>query len=284
MRFCLVIVWVFLFSAGLFAETGKIASLSPNLTEMVFLLGQGHRLAGRSVHCDYPKEARKIQVVGSFGKPYLEPLIASGAKILITSTVRGSDDEVMLKKAGIRRIVIPDSSFEQYFSALKTLGDLLDCRDQAQEEIAKAKKMLEQIRKETEKIPKEKKPTVLVMISTAPVITAGKKSFINDMIQLAGGRNIAENVDQDYFSCSPEWIMIHQPDIIILCRMDHAKNPPDLKKNSLFANLKAVKSNRILRELEPSLLYRLGPRSFQGIRIMNQFFFEKKISPSKPPR
>ncbi len=273
------IIWMpvlILFSLMLHADPEKIASLSPNLTEMVFLLGQGDRLAGRSVHCDYPEEAKKIKVVGSFGKAFPEQLIASGAKIVITSTVRSQSDEAVLRKAGIRRIVIPDSGFEQYYSALKTLGKLLDCQKRAQLEIEKAKCELEQIRKKTDPIPKEKRPTVLVMISASPVITAGKRSFINDMIQLAGGRNVAEIVDQDYFSCSPEWIMLHPPDVIILCRMDNGKTLPDLKKNPVFSNLKAVRNNRILRDLEPALLYRLGPRSFQGIRLIYQFLYTQK--------
>ena len=69
------IIWMpvlILFSLMLHADPEKIASLSPNLTEMVFLLGQGDRLAGRSVHCDYPEEAKKIKVVGSFGKAFPE--------------------------------------------------------------------------------------------------------------------------------------------------------------------------------------------------------------------
>ncbi len=272
-------IWIpslILFSVMLHAsDPVKIASLSPNLTEMVFLLGKGDRLAGRTIHCDYPEEAKKIKVVGSFGKAFPEQLIASGAKIVITSTVRTQSDEAMLRKAGIRRIVIPDSSFEHYYSALKTLGELLDCRERAQTEIEKAKRTLEQIRKKTDEIPVEKRPAVLVMISASPVVTAGKRSFINDMIQLAGGKNVAGNIDRDYFSCSPEWIMLHPPDIIILCRMDNGKTIPDLKKNPLFSSLKAVRNNRVLRDLDPALLYRLGPRTFQGIRLMNLFFFKE---------
>ena len=271
-----------LFTVSLLAEPVKIASLSPNLTEMVFLLGQGNRLVGRSRHCDYPEEAGKIKVVGSFGKAFPEALIASGAKIVITSTVRSHSDEAFLRKAGIRRILIPDSSFEQYFSALKTLGDLLDCQNRARTEIEKAKRTLEQIRKKTDGIPEEKRPAVLVMISTSPIVTAGKHSFIHDMIQLAGGRNAAGDVDRNYFACSPEWIMLHQPDVIILCRMDNGKQSPDLRKNPLFSSLKAVKNNRVLRDLDPALLYRLGPRSFEGIQLLYQFFHERKMNGNIP--
>ena len=264
----------FLLILPLLSEEGKkIASLSPNLTEMVFLLGKGDCLVGRSSFCDAPPEAKKIRVVGSFGKPFPEPLIASGAKIVITSTVRAKAVPEMLEKAGIRLVVIPDSSFKQYFAALELLGKLLDCRSRAQLEIQKAKKELEQLRRDTDRIPREKRPSVLVLISLSPPVTAGKKSFINEMIQLAGGRNVAEQVNQDYFTCSPEWIYLNQPDLIILCRMDGEKAAENLKQISLFSRLKAVRNNRVLQDLDPSLLYRLGPRTFLGIRWMNHFFF-----------
>lgn len=260
-----------LFFVPLFAQT-KIASLSPNLTEMVFLLGEEKQLAGRSSSCDYPADAKKIKVVGSFGKAFIEPLIASGARVVITSTARNKSDEKLLNKAGIRYLVVPDKNLEHYYSALRTLGNLLNCRDRAEKEIAKAKTALENIRKKTDAIPLEKRPKVLVMISRTPVITAGKRSFINDMITLAGGRNIAGKEEKDYFTCSPEWLLLHQPDIIILCRMGDQKSS-DLKHDALFSQMKAVRQNRVLKELDPSLLYRLGPRSIEGIRLMNQSFY-----------
>jgi len=101
------------------------------------------------------------------------------------------------------------------------------------------------------------------------VITAGKQSFLTSVIELAGGRNPAADVDRSYFRCSFEKIVLWQPDVILAPGL-----PPErlrrLEKAPGWSGLPAVKNGRVITDFDSDLLYRLGPRSFDGIAKLRE--------------
>lgn len=247
------------FSVCLFAGE-KIASLSPNLTEIICLLGGRSSLCGRSSACDYPADVRTVPVVGSFGKANPEALVASGATLVVTASERSPNDRAILERAGIRCLKIPANSIADYYSALRTLGKILDRSDAAETEIKRIQAEFAAFRKTRKPVPK-----VLVMISETPIYTAGRRTFIHELIELAGGENIAGTEDREYFIVSPEWVLQRNPDILISCGKP-------LNKNSVLSAVKAFRTGKILTELDPSLLYRLGPRSIEAVRKLHEYF------------
>ena len=93
----------------------RVASLSPNLTETVVRLGAEDQLVGRSSACDYPESVRKLPVVGRFGVPALEPLLATRPTLVIAETLRNDADAERLRELGVRLEAFPAVTLDDYF-------------------------------------------------------------------------------------------------------------------------------------------------------------------------
>ena len=255
-------------SAG--KKTGKlrVISLSPSLTETVFHLGRGDWLAGRSSACNYPEEAKKVEIAGDFGRPSIEKLVSLKPDIVIASAMAEPALKTTLQQLNIRFYLLPDKSFDEYFATVKKLGELLDCRKRAADEIKRVKTGLAKFAEDNKKL-QENRPKIYLEIWDRPYMTIGKKSFINDMIEYAGGKNIASDREEGYFNCSEEWIIKSDPEIIICPGMKDRRTTDVMKRNG-WQKISAVKNNRIYAELNSDLLYRLGPRALDGIKILRK--------------
>ncbi len=253
----------------------RIVSLSPNLTEIIYKLGQEKSLVGRSSACNYPPEASKLKIAGSFGKLYLEPLAALNPTLVISEKTWDNTIPDTLKKFGIRYQIFDSNSLEDYLKIVTELGKLLNCPDKAAELVNNTRAELDNIRRTAHAVPLEQRPKVLVVISDAPIFTVGKNSYITEMIETAGGRNVAAAVDKGYFDCSLEWLTQANPDILIMPLEGHVKLQ-NIKENPAWQGLNAVKNNHILTDIESDQLYRLGPRTLDGIRKLQEYFSSYK--------
>ena len=253
------------------AGAERVVSLSPNLTEIIVRLGAEEQLVGRSEFCDYPESVKTIPVVGRFGVPSLEPLLAVRPTLVVTEALRDPAAEERLRELGIRCELFPSRSFDDYFSHLERLGKLLGKESEARREIARGNAPVARWRQANLAVPPEKRPRVLVIIGVSPVVTAGKQSFLTRMIELAGGRNCAAEVDRNYFNCSFEQIQLWQPEVILAPGLP-SELLRTLENSPGWSSLPAVQNRRILTGMDADLLYRLGPRSFDGIESLRQEF------------
>ena len=258
MRFSLTAI--LLFTVAVLTGGEKIASLSPNLTEIVCLLGGEESLCGRSSACDYPPQVQKLPVVGRFGKADPEAVLASGATIVITAVNRSPSDRKLLEQAGIRYLEIPANSLSDYASALRILGGILGKREEAEREIRKVRKEMDRFRRDL-----RRKPKVFILISDKPLCTAGQKTFLHELVELAGGENLAGTEEKGYFTVSPEGVLLRNPEIDVFCG-------GHIDRNSVLRSTEAFRTGRILTDLDPSLLYRLGPRSIEAVRKLHEYF------------
>ena len=301
-RIIYIVVIVALFATPLVAKQKtklKVISLSPCLTELIFYLGEGDKLVGRSSACDYPKEAKKIESVGDFGKPSLEKLLTLKPDVIVGSALADPAIKSAIEQFGIKFHLLPGKSFQDYYKTVKTLGEILNCQDKAQKEITRVKEALanfavmnkkmkdqesrrhqrENRRSTTLRMGKSQKQACLPIKPTSgiksvymeiwdrPYMTIGSKSFITDLIKYAGGENIAKLQNDDYFNCSVEWIITSNPSIIIAPAMKTGREA-DIKNRKGWQNIDAVKNNRIYIDLNDDLIYRLGPRIIDGIKLL----------------
>ncbi len=240
--------------------------MSPCLTELIFHLGEGDKLVGRSSACDYPEEAEKIDSVGNFGKPSLEKLITVKPDVVITSALADPAIKTSIEQFGIKFYLLSAESIEDYYKTVGILGEILNCKEKAAAEIVRIKNGL----KKFQELNRKKNGVdfkVYLEIWDRPYMTIGKNSFINDLIEYAGGNNIAASLNEKYFSCSVEWIITSNPDIIICPAMKTGREA-DVKKREGWESISAVKNNRIYTDINDDLIYRLGPRVLEGIELL----------------
>ena len=256
---------IFLFAIYAKGEN-KIISLTPALTELIVHLGGAENLIARSSACDYPIEIKKLPIAGAFGKPNLEQLILLNPNIIVSSTLKDKGIINSIENLGIKFYLIKMESFEDYYNAVTQMGIILDCKNKANLEIKRIKSRLSEYKQNNDKIL----PKVYLEIWDKPYMTIGNKSFINELISYAGGKNIASNLNKAYFNCSVEWIISSNPDIIICPAMKKNRITSVLSRDG-WGNIEAVKNKRIITELDDDLIYRLGPRVLDGIDILKKY-------------
>jgi iron complex transport system substrate-binding protein len=100
-------------------------------------------------------------------------------------------------------------------------------------------------------------------------MTIGKKSFLNDFISYAGGKNIGADMDKDYIKCSQEWVILANPEVIICPAMGEGKSGEVIARYG-WQNIPAVKNKHVFTHLNQDLIYRLGPRMLDGIAIIRK--------------
>jgi cobalamin transport system substrate-binding protein len=271
------IIFILFFSSTLlcFAAENKknvrIVSLSPNITETIFILDGGKSLVGRSKVCNYPEAAKKIPIAGNFGQPNIERVIVLKPDYIISSALQNQAMIKRFKRFGIKVLFLPNKSFADYFKTLNILGKILNCSQKAELICKQNKSDLEKLKQAANKIPEKNKIKVLFVIQDTPLITIGRNSFITNMINLAGGVSVTAERPKAYFYCPLEWLLTHQPDVLILPAMQETR-AKGLMKRSGWNNLEAVKKGRLFYKMNPDLISRMGPRSIEGIKLMRKIF------------
>jgi len=249
----------------------RVVSLSPCLTETIFKLGAGDSLVGRTSACDYPAEARKVEVVGGFGKPSIEKVLSVKPDLVVASALADPAVKTTLERVGIKFLMLPTKSIDDYYSTVKVLGDALGCRKAAAAEVERVRSGLAAFAEKNKRAVERgwKPPRVYLEIWDKPYMTVGKRSFINDLITYAGGRNIAADRDEDYFNCSQEWIIRADPEVIICPAMKTGRVADVLGRRG-WGGVSAVSRKRIYVDLNDDLIYRLGPRILEGVALLRR--------------
>lgn len=257
--------WVLLVSAVLFtpsiraSETPlRVVSLSPSLTELVYHLGCGGLLVGRSDACDYPAEASSVPVAGKFADPHLETVLRLKPSLVITNDLINPGVIKALQKLKIQVEIIPGETIPEYRAGVLRLGELLQAQSAAEQELARIDAKLLQ--------PSSPLPLkVLWVIWDAPPMVGGKNSLPDALIRLSGAENIAGGVDQPYFKCSFDWLLENQPDVVIWCTHDR-----DITGHRFWKQLRAVRENQVISDIDPDVLLRPGPRLVGGVAVLRR--------------
>jgi iron complex transport system substrate-binding protein len=246
-----------------------VVSISPGITEILFDLGVGNKIIGRTIFCNFPKEALQIEAIGGISDANLERIIALRPQIVITSSMVRKDLVENIEKAGISIICLPErSNIEGVFGTIKILGKIFDKENTADSLINNMKNQLNEIKSTYN--DNSYKPSIYYVVGYGATgdFTAGRDTYINEIIELSGGKNIANNISN--WSYSKEELFAQQPDYIIVRQEDlnHFINTAPYK------DLKAVKEKKVLG-INSSLIDCQTCRSIEAIRIISNFIHQK---------
>lgn len=232
-------------------RVSRIISMSPNLTQIVFALGAGDRLAGVDEYSRYPSAAERLPKMGSFLEPNIERIIAARPDIVL---VVNSDDKIMelLDKAKIRYESFGNDNIRDILMSIERLGKILDCAPSS----ARILQKFEMTRNSLETKLKNAKSTGVVLVAgrspgrLQDIYVAGKSSFIGEMLEIAGGENIFGDLDLAWPQVGIESIIAKDPDVIIDATLAKGASEEEYKTLAddwkMLPNLKAVKNNRII--------------------------------------
>lgn len=237
----------------------RIVSLGPINTENVFLLGAGNRLVGNTEYCLRPEAAKKLPKIGSVMQISIEKILSLHPDIVLATALTPPQQIAKLRGLHIRVVQFQQpSSFLEICQQFLTLGKILGLAEQAEDIIAAAKS---EVRKIEQQVAPYKKTTVFLQVGTSPLFGSVEKSFTNDFIRLAGGKNIL--ADKSSGATSYERIVSADPEVIIVAIMGSESGlaGEERKKWLHIPILQATEKKRI-HIIDPDLICSPSPMTF----------------------
>ncbi|OQW94426.1 MAG: hypothetical protein BWK77_09300 [Verrucomicrobia bacterium A1] len=248
------------------ASCSRVVSLSPNLTELVYALGLGDRLVGRSSACDFPAEAKTVPVVGDFGRPNWEALQALNPDLVIATSVEKPALLKRLESVGIRHLLLPCEGWGQLLDAARTVSQAVGAPDAGERWVRDMDARRDALEARTKAwLASRSRIRVYTEVWGDPITTVGGNSFLGDIVTLAGGENIATRFKMPYVHVSSEWVIGENPEVILRAYMlPGVSTLADVGKRPGWGAIRAVQTGAICTNIPPDWLLRPGPRLLDG--------------------
>jgi len=251
----------------------RIISGMPSITEMLFALDLGDRVVGVTSNCNYPPEAKKKEKVGGFFLN-LEKTVSLKPDLIVMLEDAQKRDIEKFKNYGLPVCTINPHNLNDVLESMIKLGEVAGKKKKAEILVSEMKKRISAVK------PKSfglniilKRPRVLAVVGYNPLIVVGGGTFIDDIIEHAGGMNIAREAKAAYPQFSFEKLMQENPDFIIA--PEGVISSAEIQKDGRWRRLAAVKNNRILF-IDADILSRPGPRVVDAIEEIAKFINDKK--------
>ena len=244
----------------------RIVSLSPAATEILYDIGAFNQICARSDFSDYPPEVTTIPVAGGFdGKNIsIETVLSFEPDFLYLTS--GMHDYLipLLKAKKIKYYISTDSSVKGILSEIRQVGKITGHEKQAEEVAKKMEREIEFIKANS---PSNKK-SVYWEIWSPPYMSVGENSFINELIEISGGNNIFNDINEAYPIVSEEQIIAREPEIIIIPD-NLSESPEQIKNRNGWATIPAIKNDKIFA-LDSNLISRPSPRIIQALELIQK--------------
>lgn len=239
------------------AKVERAISLAPNLTETLFAIGAGDRLVGVTTYCNYPEAALAVEKVGDTMTPNIERIIALKPQLVLVSTASQLESFMRtLDERGIAVFVAAPTDIKGVAKDMRTLGKIFGVSESAETAVRSFEERIAKVATEHN----DKKPvSVFLQVSNEPLFTIGKESFLNEVIETAGGISVTKDVATAYPKISKETAAAMAPDVIILSESDDNSEP-----NAALKNSPAVKNGRVYK-INADIISRPGPRTAEAL-------------------
>jgi len=244
----------------------RIISLAPNITEIVFALGQEHRLRGVTTYSDFPDKASTYPKVGSYVHLDLEKIVALKPDLCIAIKDGNPRSVIMrLEKLDIPVYAVDPRNLEAIIETVLEMGNLLKADERA---VALAHQMRTRIKNVEQRIERTKnKPKVFFQIGVSPIVSVGTNTFIHELIGMAGGQTLAQGKTA-YPRFSKEQILSLMPEIFIISSMTNTESIDQLKNQwNKYPQIPAIKNNR-LHHVDSNIFDRPTPRLVDALELL----------------
>ena len=249
---------------GLPSQVNRVVSLAPNLTEIVFAVGAGDRLVGRTSYCDYPAEAKAVTEIGDTLHPSLERIISLKPQLVLISTA--SQLEIFLQQLQNQNIAVfvtDPHDLEGVFRSIDQIGVILGHEEQAKLLVQKLRERANAV----EQAVKGKPPVrVFYQLSAEPLYTAGHDAFVTDLIRRAGAVSVTADVPGAWPKYSNESALAAKPEAIIL-PTGGSMGTGNLTVTEALRRSPAALDGRVYK-INDDHLVRPGPRAVDGLEEM----------------
>jgi iron complex transport system substrate-binding protein len=248
----------------------RILSLTPNITEILFAMGLGDKVVGRSTYCNYPPEAAALPAVGDTMQVGLEKIIRLEPTVAFMVT-RRDDVPKRLEGLGIRTVKLQSDRMDQALESIRTIGRETGRPEAAQALIDRIEADLAAVRRRVAGLPRPKVLFAFPMtVGSSRIMVAGRGTFVDELLTTAGAEN-AYPEKADWPTVGPQQVIAMAPDVVII-NATGEDAPPDRVEAirrawQSLTSVPAVARGRV-HILTETFLTIPGPRVGQAARLL----------------
>jgi len=252
----------------------RIVSTAPSNTEILLALGLREKLVGVTHFYGSPEKVQGIERVGGYTNPSVEKIVSLKPDIVFAA--RGNPRDVIeeLRRHGIIVFTLDTKTVPGLLEDIHKVAALSGTTDQATRLIAKIQKDMRAIRQTTGRLSDDKKPRVLWLAQEEPLRTAGPGSLVDELIRIAGGKNVAADEKSLWPAYSTEKLLLHDPEVVILGE-DKYKNSPNavaetldrFRRDAIWKNISAVGNDRV-HYIPTDILGQPSPTFIEGLKML----------------
>lgn len=248
-------------------EPTKIVSLDPSSTETLFVLGLGDKVLGVTSNCNYPEEATTKEIVADYESANLERIVELNPDIVLVYGSGNEDDNQILRDAGIKVLGFIAESIDGVVDNIETIGRATGENKKADEIVQAMMTKKDEI---IDTVKEQEEVKVFYEIWGDPLMGAGKGSFMDELITLSGGKNIAEDADGAYPQYDLEQLIERDTDIYLASEGMGEITIESIKARPGYDAITAIKNDRVHLFVgsEADIVSRPGPRIVEALEIV----------------
>lgn len=237
----LLVIWLFAFwqtpapsdAPKSDAIPKRIISLAPSITETVFAVGAGSQLVAVTDFCQYPQQAQDLPSIGGYLDPSLSQIVAHQPDLVIMLD-RQQTLNKQLQQLGIRTLLIDNARLDGIVTGILQIGVASGHQQQAQRLYDQLQQQITHVKQQVADHPRKDTLLAIAHYTNSEqldlVYIAGQRDFYNDILQLAGGRNVYRDTRLKVPAVSMEGLLRMNPEVIIDIFPDASAHQADLQK------------------------------------------------------
>ena len=253
-------------------EPERIISLTPANTEILFAIGAGERMVGRTDYCTYPKEAQAVESIGNYCTPNAELIISKDPDVIFTEYLEDSIKQ-QIEAAGTKVVTYTANSIQETEDLILLMGQVLNLDENAKALVDSMEKDLDEVMIALAPLSTYKS----VFLDLGDYYSAGPGSLLDDVLNKVNVFNIAADGGEAWPQVSLEVIIEKNPDIYISMH----STPEELAGMAGISGLDCIKNGDIIYIEENSpdseLVARPGPRIVEGVRLLAEKIYPERF-------
>jgi len=227
------------------------------MTEILFALGAGAQVVGITTFCDYPESTKYVTKVGDFSRPSIERIVGLKPDLVIVNLPEQRYIKASLEKLKINIFISSPKALNDIYQEITDISKFLKKEREADS-------LINYMQTNIKPINPARKKRIYLELSPRPLITIGHESFLNELVEIAGGENIFCDLDQLYPVVAQEEVIKRNPEIILLL------HPEGFKDRTGWQKISAIRNNKVIKDLNQDYLLRPGPRLVEGFEELRK--------------
>lgn len=245
----------------------RVVSLAPNITEIIFSAGAGDRLVAVTTADDHPPEAASLPRVAVLPLDHEAVLQHRPDLVMAAEGANNPRDAAALEQAGAGVYFMRFASIADVLGAIERTGELLGTRRAADSTLATLRSRLSLVEQAAD--DDRERLRVLMLISLETLYSFGSGSYVNEMIERAGGRSITTDMPTPAPVLSDEFVLEADPEVIVIATNAWIDVADVLRERPSWRLVSAVRSGRV-HTVDPDIIVRPGPRVVDGVEALHE--------------